>query len=161
MPAAVFKAEGKLELEERPKPKLVRDTDALIEDIREGIHLQRYGGRDPLTEFQRQIIDAYAAMMEGLRDEVVETFMRLRAEHGTIDFEGAGLRGPTSTWTYLVNDNPLPSFGLQLIAPGNLAVSIATATLAVVYFPVTVAVVAVTFLRRWRHRRRPGRGGGS
>lgn len=30
MTAAVFKAEGKLVLEERPKPKLVRDTDALI-----------------------------------------------------------------------------------------------------------------------------------
>jgi preprotein translocase subunit SecA len=130
------------------------DHLALIDDIREGIHLQRFGGRAPLTEFQRQIIDAYAAMMEGLRDEVVETFLRLRAEQGRIDLDRAGLRGPTSTWTYLVNDNPLPSFGLQLIAPGNLAVSIATATLAVVYFPVTVAVVAATFIRRWRRRRR-------
>jgi preprotein translocase subunit SecA len=137
------------------------DHLALIDDIREGIHLQRFGGRAPLTEFQRQIIDAYAAMMEGLRDEVVETFMRLRAENGAIDLDRAGLRGPTSTWTYLVNDNPLPSFGLQLIASGNLAVSIAAATLAVVYFPVTVAVVAVTFIRRWRRRRRPGRVGGS
>ena len=53
------------------------DHLALIEDIREGIHLQRYGGREPLTEFQRQIIDAYAAMMEGLRDEVVERVDRL------------------------------------------------------------------------------------
>ena len=60
-------------------------------------------------------------MMEGLRDEVVETFMRLRAEDGAIDLDRAGLRGPTSTWTYLVNDNPLPSFALSLIAPGNLA----------------------------------------
>ena len=92
------------------------DHLALIDDIREGIHLQRYGGRLPLTEFQRQIIDAYAAMMEGLREDVVETFTRLRAEGGTIDPERAGLRGPTSTWTYLVNDNPLPSFALQLIA---------------------------------------------
>ncbi len=130
------------------------DHLALIDDIREGIHLQRYGGRLPLTEFQRQIIDAYAAMMEGLRDEVVETFMRLRAEHGTIDLDRAGLRGPTSTWTYLVNDNPLPSFGLQLIAPGNLAVAIATATLAVVYFPVTIAVLATTVIRRRLRRQR-------
>jgi preprotein translocase subunit SecA len=129
------------------------DHLALIDDIREGIHLQRYGGRLPMTEFQRQIIDAYAAMMEGLRDEVVERFMRLRAEHGTIDLDRAGLRGPTSTWTYLVNDNPLPSFGLQLIAPGNFGVSLATMTLAVVYFPVTVAVVGATFVRRWLRRR--------
>jgi preprotein translocase subunit SecA len=129
------------------------DHLALIEDIREGIHLQRYGGRLPLTEFQRQIIDAYAAMMEGLRDEVVETFTRLQAEHGVIDLDRAGLRGPTSTWTYLVNDNPLPSFALQLIAPGNLGVSVATMMLAVVYFPVTVGVVTAMFVRRWIRRR--------
>jgi preprotein translocase subunit SecA len=129
------------------------DHLALIDDIREGIHLQRYGGRLPLTEFQRQIIDAYAAMMEGLRDEVVETFTRLQAERGVIDLDRAGLRGPTSTWTYLVNDNPLPSFALQLIAPGNFGVSLATAWLALMYLPVTVAVVATTFARRWLRRR--------
>jgi preprotein translocase subunit SecA len=129
------------------------DHLALIDDIREGIHLQRYGGRAPLTEFQRQIIDEYAAMMEGLRDEMVETFTRLRAEDGVIDLDRAGLRGPTSTWTYLVNDNPLPSFALQLIAPGNFGVSLATMTLALMYFPVTVGVVTTLFVRRWLGRR--------
>jgi preprotein translocase subunit SecA len=124
----------------------------LIEDIREGIHLQRYGGRDPLTEFQRQIIAAYADMMEGLREEVVETFARLRAVNGTIDLEGAGLRGPTSTWTYLINDNPFASFGLSLIAPGNFGVSLAAGFLAVLYLPVTVGVAAVVFLRRMLRR---------
>ena len=61
------------------------DHLALIDDIREGIHLQRYGGRLPLTEFQRQIIDAYADMMEGLRAEVVATFKRLKADRGRLD----------------------------------------------------------------------------
>jgi preprotein translocase subunit SecA len=125
----------------------------LIEDIREGIHLQRYGGRDPLTEFQRQIIEAYAAMMEGLREEVVATFERLHPENGTIDLERAGLRGPTSTWTYLINDNPFASFGLSLIAPGNLGVSLATSVLALLYLPVTIGVVAIVFLRRMLKRR--------
>ena len=129
------------------------DHLALIDDIREGIHLQRYGGRLPITEFQRQIIDAYAEMMEGLREEVVGVFGRLRAEGGEIDLDRAGIRGPTSTWTYLVNDNPLPSFGLQLIAPGNVGVSIATMTLAVLYFPITVGVVTTMFIRRWLRRR--------
>jgi len=125
----------------------------LIEDIREGIHLQRYGGRDPLTEFQRQIIEAYAAMVEGLRDEVVETFDRLHPVNGTIDLEGAGLRGPTSTWTYLINDNPFASFGLSLIAPGNFGASLATSFLAVLYLPITMGVVATVFLRRMLKRR--------
>jgi preprotein translocase subunit SecA len=126
----------------------------LIEDIREGIHLQRYGGRDPLTEFQRQIIDAYAAMMEDLRAEVVERFRSLRAEGGRIDLEQLGLRGPASTWTYLVNDNPFASFWVSLIAPGNVGVSIATAILAVIYWPVSIAVAAGEFIRRAIGRRR-------
>ncbi|HEX7485824.1 MAG TPA: accessory Sec system translocase SecA2 [Vicinamibacterales bacterium] len=131
------------------------DHLALIDDIREGIHLQRYGGRLPITEFQRQIIDAYATMMEGLRDEIADTFVHLRAENGKIDLERAGLRGPTSTWTYLVNDNPLPSFALQLIATGNFGVSLATMVLAVLYWPVTVCVVTTMFLRRWLKRKTP------
>ncbi len=126
---------------------------ALIEDIREGIHLQRYGGRNPLTEFQRQIIDAYAEMMEGLRDEVVETFRGLLPEDGTIDLDRAGLRGPTSTWTYLINDNPFSSFGLSLIAQGNFGVSVATGLLALMYWPFTIVAVATVFVRRWLRRR--------
>ena len=126
----------------------------LIDDIREGIHLQRYGGRDPLTEFQRQIIDAYAGMMEGLRAEVVDRFRTLRAEGGRIDLEQLGLRGPASTWTYLVNDNPFASFWVSLIAPGNAGTSMAGAILAVLYWPVSVAVAVVVFARRALRRTR-------
>jgi hypothetical protein len=130
----------------------------LIEDIREGIHLQRYGGRDPLTEFQRQIIGAYAAMMEDLRAEVVDRFRSLRAENGRIDLAQIGLRGPASTWTYLVNDNPFASFWVSLIAPGNVGVSLATAMLAVIYWPIAVAVAAGEFIRRALGRRRANGG---
>ena len=120
----------------------------LIEDIREGIHLQRYGGRDPLTEFQRQIIDAYAAMMEELRAEVVDRFRALRAEGGRIDLQRLGVRRPAATWTYLINDNPFASFWVSLIAPGSAGTSMATAVLAVLYWPVAAVVAAWVFVRR-------------
>ena len=55
-----------------------------------------------------------------------------------------------------MNDNPLPSFALRLIAQGNAGVSVATAMLAIMYWPVTLAVVATTFARRWLSRRRNG-----
>jgi preprotein translocase subunit SecA len=125
----------------------------LIEDIREGIHLQRYGGRDPLTEFQRQIIAAYASMMEALRDEVVEAFRKLRAEGGRIDLAGIGLRGPAATWTYLINDNPFASFWVSLIAPGSAGTSMAGALLAILYWPVTAVIAASVFVRRLLVRR--------
>jgi preprotein translocase subunit SecA len=126
----------------------------LIDDIREGIHLQRYGGRDPLTEFQRQIIAAYVAMLEGLRDDVVEAFATLRPEDGRIDLASIGLRGPAATWTYLVNDNPFASFWVSLIAPGSAGTSMAAAVLAVLYWPLSAAVAAAVFVRRALGRRR-------
>lgn len=129
------------------------DHLALIEDIREGIHLQRYGGRQPLDEFHKQIVDAFAAMMEDVRSEAVAAFRGLSAEGGSITLEQAGFRGPSSTWTYLVNDNPFSSFGVSLLASRNIGMSAAVGMLAVLYWPVTLAISAAVFLRRRLHRR--------
>jgi hypothetical protein len=87
-------------------------------------------------------------MMEGLRAEVVDRFRSLRAEGDRIDLEQLRLRGPASTWTYLVNDNPFASFWVSLIAPGRAGTSMATAMLAVIYWPVALAVAAGEFIRR-------------
>ncbi|HSK10908.1 MAG TPA: hypothetical protein VK911_15105, partial [Vicinamibacterales bacterium] len=127
------------------------DHLALIEDIREGIHLQRYGGRDPLTEFARQIIEAFEAMMRRAESEAVELFGRLRVEQGEIDLAGAGVAGSSATWTYLVNDNPFSTLGSSLLASRTL--TLAVAYLAIVHWPVTLVTVAVIFFRRWRKRR--------
>ena len=126
---------------------------ALVEDIREGIHLQRYGGREPLTEFHRQIGNAYAAMMNAVRDEVVDTFGRLSASGGALDLEQVGVRGPSSTWTYLVNDNPFSTIGISLMASRSIGYSAAVGMLAVLYAPITAAVTAALFLRRGLRRR--------
>ncbi len=129
------------------------DHLALIEDIREGIHLQPYGGRQPLDEFHKQIVDAFAAMMEDLRSETVAAFRELADEGGIVNLEKAGLRGPTSTWTYLINDNPFSSFGVSLLANCNIGFSAAVGVLAVAYFPITLAISASVLLRRWFRRR--------
>jgi preprotein translocase subunit SecA len=133
------------------------DHLAFIEDIREGIHLQRYGGRDPLTEFQRQIIEAFGAMMDRVNEETVETFKRLEPEDGAIDLAKAGLAGSSSTWTYLVNDNPFSTLGISLLASRSL--STAVGFLAIIYFPITIVVTASVLIRRWLRRRRPSNGG--
>jgi hypothetical protein len=64
----------------------------------------------------------------------------------------AGLRGPASTWTHLINDNRFSSFGLSLIAPGNLGMSMATSFLALLYWPFTIVAVTAVFKRRWLRR---------
>jgi len=129
------------------------DHLALIEDIREGIHLQRYGGREPLTEFHRQIVEAFSAMMGHVHDEAVERFERVEVKDGVLDLSQAGLGGSSSTWTYLVDDNPFSTLGLSLIASRNVGAAAATGFLALLYLPITMLVTTTIFVRRWLARR--------
>ncbi len=124
---------------------------ALIEDIREGIHLQRYGGKNPITEFQRQIIGAFDEMMQRVDDETVEAFERLTVEDGAIDLSRAGLGNSSATWTYLVDDNPFSPLASSLLASRTLTTSVAI--LGVLYFPITIATVIGVFWRRWRGKK--------
>jgi preprotein translocase subunit SecA len=132
------------------------DHLALIEDIREGIHLQRLGGREPLTEFQRQIIEAFDEMLGRVEDETVRLFRKLKPEDGRIDLARVGVGGSTTTWTYLVNDNPFSSFGISLLSSRTLASAVGI--LAVVYWPITVAVSANALVKRFLRRRKRRRG---
>lgn len=126
---------------------------ALIEDIREGIHLQRYGGLDPLTEFQRQIIAAFEEMMRQVDEDTVALFRRLTAENGEIDLARVGLAGSSSTWTYLVNDDPFSTLANSLLASRTLTSVVGV--LAILHLPLTIVAVATVLYRRWRKRRQP------
>jgi len=129
---------------------------ALIEDIREGIHLQRYGGREPVTEFHRQIVDAFSAMMDRISDEAVDLFEQLEVRDERIDLAAAGVAGSSSTWTYLVNDNPFSTLGLSLMASRNVGAAATTGFIAMLYLPVTLVVSATVLIRRWLRRRTGG-----
>jgi preprotein translocase subunit SecA len=130
------------------------DHLALIEDIREGIHLQRYGGREPIMEFHRQSVEGFETLMADVREQAAERFERLRLIGGAIDFSEAGLAGSSSTWTYLVNDNPFSTLGLSMLASRNIGAAGAMGMLAVIYWPITMIVATSVFVRRWLARRR-------
>jgi preprotein translocase subunit SecA len=123
---------------------------ALIEDIREGIHLQRLGGKEPLTEFSRQIIEEFGEMMDRVDEEAVALFERLTSDGGTIDLARVGIGGSSSTWTYLVNDNPFSTLGQSLLASRTLTSVVGF--LAIAYLPLTLATTIGVFLRRRRKR---------
>jgi preprotein translocase subunit SecA len=126
---------------------------ALIDDIREGIHLQRYGGKEPLIEFQRQIVENFDAMMKRVESETVTAFRRLTLAGGAIDFERAGLGGSTATWTYLVNDNPFSTLGLSLMASRNIGIAAGAGFMAAASWPITLGASIVVLIRRWLRRR--------
>jgi preprotein translocase subunit SecA len=97
---------------------------ANIADVREGIHLRRLGGQDPLHEFYIVAQDMYSEMEKQLDEDIKNTFAAVAINEDGIDLDKEGLRGPSSTWTYLVNDNPFEWLG-SLSEMGNVGLGIA------------------------------------
>ncbi|WP_344650353.1 accessory Sec system translocase SecA2 [Cryptosporangium japonicum] len=78
---------------------------AELATIREGIHLRILGRETPLDEFNRLAIDAFRSLQTHVREAAEETLTTLEPGEN-VDLAEAGLRRPTSTWTYLVADTP-------------------------------------------------------
>ena len=49
----------------------------------------------------------YYDLIQTIDSEIVKTFESVEITRDGIDLEKEGLKGPSSTWTYLINDNPL------------------------------------------------------
>ena len=102
-----------------------RDHLARAADLREGIHLVSLGGQDPLTRFTTEIELAFRGIEEAIDQAVLDALAEVRVSDGRIDLEELGLRGPSSTWTYLVNDDPFRNqIGMMLTGPGRATIAI-------------------------------------
>jgi preprotein translocase subunit SecA len=82
-----------------------------VAHIREGIHLLTGGvlgggGRSPLDEYHMKVGKAFQHLLDRIDEAVVETFESAEITADGIDLEKAGLKGPSSTWTYLISDHP-------------------------------------------------------
>ncbi len=77
-----------------------------VADIRENIHLVVLANQSPLDEFHKRAGREYADMLERIDVQIVRTFRSAEITSAGIDLDKEGLRGPSSTWTYLINDNP-------------------------------------------------------
>jgi preprotein translocase subunit SecA len=96
---------------------------AHIADIREGVHLVRLAGEKPVLEFQRLAIGAFASLRQRLDADMLRSFTALEIRNNRLDLAGAGLIGPSSTWTYLINDNPFEEMlGVQIVGSTGLQV---------------------------------------
>ncbi len=129
------------------------DHLAHIADIREGIHLYRFGGRVPSAEFQQRVSGAFVEMRQKVDHDILQTFRSLRVTAGSIDLDRAGIQGPASTWTYLINDNPFGGMGLALVASRNLGFAAGAGIVAILYWPVTLALLIGRWLSRRAKRR--------
>jgi preprotein translocase subunit SecA len=77
-----------------------------VAHIRAGIHLMTPADRSPLDEFHRTVGKAFQSLVESIDNSIVESFLSAEITADGIDMEKTGLKGPSSTWTYLINDHP-------------------------------------------------------
>ncbi|HTZ25767.1 MAG TPA: accessory Sec system translocase SecA2 [Streptosporangiaceae bacterium] len=91
------------------------DHLAELADIREGIHLRALGtgalggGRDPLGDFQTEAVKLFTSLLDRVQEEAAETFRTASITEAGVDLDASGLKRPTATWTYVVQDNPFGS----------------------------------------------------
>ncbi|MBN1757910.1 MAG: accessory Sec system translocase SecA2 [Chitinispirillaceae bacterium] len=71
-------------------------------DIRDGIHLRRFGRQDPLFEFNAIAIEHFAALISNAEQEAVAEYLSWKEESAPDDPP----LHPSATWTYMVSDNP-------------------------------------------------------
>lgn len=94
-----------------------------VEDIREGIHLVQYGGRDPWLEYTKELARAFEEGLLELWETVAEAWRNLPPDADLSSLDQAGLMRPAATWTYLVSEALGPSFTVSMLASANIGVA--------------------------------------
>jgi len=129
-----------------------------VADVREGVHLVALGGHDPLRHFTSEITMAFHTVAVRVEASVLETLNGIEVKDGRVELTADLLKGPSSTWTYLVNDDPFRNqIGMMLTGPGRVTLAINAAALTM---PLLIlwGLVDRVFRKRLRRRGRSGRG---
>lgn len=95
------------------------DHLADLDDLRESIHLRALAKESPIDEFHRAAIGAFKNLVNNAVTEAVQTFQEVKIDSDGAHLEDTGLARPSSTWTYMVNDNPLSNGGGSVV--GSIA----------------------------------------
>ena len=82
------------------------DHLARVAEIRESIHLRVLANLDPLDEFHKAVGREFADLLERIDGQILITFRSAEIRKDGLNFDREGLRGPSSTWTYMISDNP-------------------------------------------------------
>jgi len=155
--AQCLSAWGKERLEKLEKRVVLYHLDrgwadhlALIQEIREGIHLVSLGGYSPLEEFRKSVTEAFLAMRQRTDEAVLRTFRSLARDPEGAELEADALKGPSSTWTYLVSDDQ-SGWGMGLLQGKNIGVA---AIAAGIYGPLFLFTLVLGRQRRRRKKKR-------
>ncbi len=95
------------------------DHLAYLSDIRESIHLRALGHQKPIDEFHRMAVDAFGSLAADAIEAAQQTFETANVLTEEPGLDLSKLARPTSTWTYMVHDNPLAEDSMSALSmPG-------------------------------------------
>jgi preprotein translocase subunit SecA len=87
-----------------------------VEEVQEGIGLERFAGRDPGLEYIHRVGGAFDSGWAEVRETLVDACRRFPEDPAALDVESLGVSGPSSTWTYQVDDLLPVRFSIARIA---------------------------------------------
>lgn len=125
------------------------DHLAWVQDTRESIHLVSLGGKTPLSEFQRSATAEFLKIRPRVEEAVIATFTSMLGKEGPLDLDAKGLTGPSSTWTYLVNEDQF-GWGIEMLSGKNIGLAAGAALYA---GPLYIFAVLINRLFKKRARK--------
>jgi preprotein translocase subunit SecA len=125
-----------------------------IGEMRDDSYMLGFAGQVPLSAFIREVGIAFLALEDRIDEEVARLFETLDVGPDGVDWEAAGLRGPSATWTYLVGENP---FGVGGYAQVTHRPQL---SFAVVFLWPLVLLSGFSYLWKKRRQRRERQAGG-
>jgi preprotein translocase subunit SecA len=90
-----------------------------VDTVREGIHLRRLGKRDPQLDYLTDATDAFDIGLDRAITRAAQRFETIIDSPNEIAALKKAILQPSSTWTYMINDNPFPSFRLSILGGGT------------------------------------------
>ena len=101
---------------------------AWITDTRESIHLVSLAGQAPIHEFQKSATAAFIDLQNGIEEGVIDVMESMIRKDGPVDLEAEARQGPSSTWTYLVNEDQF-GWGIEMLSGKNIGLAAGAAAL--------------------------------
>jgi len=117
---------GQEELDKLEKQTTILQIDrfwadhlAMITDVRESIHLVNVGGESPINEFHKILTDAFREREQKINRGIVKSFESVKITEDGVDLDSENLKGPSSTWTYLISDSQFGAW-MEMLKGGNI-----------------------------------------
>ncbi len=98
--------------------RLWSDHLAWIQDTRDSIHLVHLGAREPIDEFLKWAAAEFVNMQREIDGAVISEMTTIVQQGGPVDLDLERLKGPSSTWTYLLDENQF-GWGIEMVKAKN------------------------------------------